>query len=203
MSVPLHSHPDTETPVRPYGLRRAVPLMIVATALVFIYALGLHRELSFEALVRHHATISAFVARHEAAAFAAYMALYISVVALSVPGALVLTVTGGAVFGTLLGAVGAIIAATIGATIIFLIARGAVGEILSQPARTKLGKVAAGFSEDPFCFLLFLRLVPLFPLWLVNLVPAIAGVRLLPFVTATAIGIIPGCFAFALFGSSI
>ncbi len=203
MSAPVQIHPDTEMPVRPHGLRRAVPLMIVAAALVVIYASGLHRELSLEALVRHHATINEVVTRHEAAAFAAYVGLYITVVALSVPGALVLTVAGGAVFGTLLGALGAIVGATTGATIIFLIARGAVGEFLIRRAGPTVGKLAAGFREDAFCYLLFLRLVPLFPLWLVNLVPALAGVRLSPFVAATALGIIPGSFAFALFGSSL
>ena len=203
MSAPVQIHPDTNTPVHPHGLRRAVPLMIVAAALVVIYASGLHRELSLEALVRHHATISDVVTRHEAAAFAAYVALYITVVALSIPGALVLTVAGGALFGTLIGALGAIVGATTGATIIFLIARGAVGEFLIRRAGPTVGKLAAGFREDAFCYLLFLRLVPLFPLWLVNLVPALAGVRLAPFVAATALGIIPGSFAFALFGSSL
>jgi uncharacterized membrane protein YdjX (TVP38/TMEM64 family) len=177
--------------------------MVVVAALAVIFASGLHRELSLESLVRHHAAIDEVVLRHEPAAFAAYVVLYIIVVALSVPGALVLTVTGGAVFGTLFGALGAIVGATIGATIIFLIARGAVGEILVRRAGPTVEKLAAGFREDAFCYLLFLRLVPLFPLWLVNLVPALAGVPLPPFVTATALGIIPGSFAFAFFGSSL
>src|SRR5262245_31297582 len=203
MSLPAETHHDSRALVRPYGLRRVVPLIIVVVALAVVFASGLYRELSLEALVRHHAAIETLVGRHGGAAFAAYVALYIAVVALSVPGGLVLTVAGGLLFGTLPGALGAIVGATTGATVIFLIARGAVGEILLRRAGPTVEKLAAGFRKDAFCYLLFLRLVPLFPLWLVNLVPALAGVRLAPYVAATAVGIVPGSFVFAFFGSGL
>jgi uncharacterized membrane protein YdjX (TVP38/TMEM64 family) len=203
MSVPVQSRPETDALPRPHGLRRVVPLIVVLAALAAVFASGLYRDLSLDALVRHHAAIERLVAAHGAAAFAAYAGLYVVVVALSVPGALVLTVAGGVVFGTVLGALGAIIGATTGATIIFLIARGAVGEILLRRAGPTVEKLAAGFRENAFCYLLFLRLVPLFPFWLVNLVPALAGVKLPPYVAATALGIIPGSFVFAFFGSGL
>jgi uncharacterized membrane protein YdjX (TVP38/TMEM64 family) len=203
MSVPVETRPDAEILVRPYGFRRLLPVIVVAAAIAVVFGSGLYRELSFEQLVRHHAAIEKLVAEHGVVTFAAYVGLYVVVVMLSIPGAMVLTVAGGVVFGTLLGALGAIAGATVGATGIFLIARGAAGEILIRRAGPKLAKVAAGFREDAFCYLLFLRLVPLFPFWLVNLVPAIAGVRLAPFVAATALGIIPGSFAFAFFGSGL
>ena len=116
-----------------------------------VFGSGLYRELSFESLVRHHAAIEKLVAEHEITAFAAYVGLYIVVVMLSIPGAMVLTVAGGVLFGTLLGALGAIAGATVGGTIIFLIARGAVGEILIRRAGPRLAKVAAGFRDDAFC----------------------------------------------------
>ena len=203
MSVPAETRPDAEVMDRSHGFRRLLPLIIVAAAVAVVFASGLYRQLSFEQLVRHHAAIERLVAEHGPATFAAYVGLYVVVVMLSIPGAMVLTVAGGVVFGTVLGAFGAIAGATVGATFIFLIARGAVGEILIRRAGPRLAKVAAGFREDAFCYLLFLRLVPLFPFWLVNLVPALAGVRLLPFVGATALGIIPGSFAFAFFGSGL
>jgi uncharacterized membrane protein YdjX (TVP38/TMEM64 family) len=203
MSLPAEGHHEPRALVRPHGLRRIVPLIIVLTALAVVFASGLYRELSLEALVRHHAAIEQLVGAHGAAAFAAYVVLYIGVVALSVPGALVLTVAGGLLFGTLPGALGAVVGATTGATIIFLIARGAIGEILLRRAGPTVEKLVAGFRKDAFCYLLFLRLVPLFPLWLVNLVPALAGVRLAPYVGATAIGIIPGSLVFAFFGSGL
>jgi uncharacterized membrane protein YdjX (TVP38/TMEM64 family) len=202
-SLPAQSRPETEPLLRPHGARRVVPLIVVLAALAVVFASGLYRELSLDALVRHHAAIERLVAAYSVAAFAAYVGLYVAVVALSVPGALVLTVAGGLVFGTVLGALGAVVGATIGATIIFLIARGAVGEILLRRAGPTVEKLAAGFREDAFCYLLFLRLVPLFPFWLVNLVPAFAGVRVAPYVAATALGIIPGSLVFAFFGSGL
>jgi uncharacterized membrane protein YdjX (TVP38/TMEM64 family) len=189
--------------VRSHGRRHLLALAVVVVAVGFVFASGLYRELSLEALMRHHAAMEKLVSEHEFMAFGGYVGIYILVVALSIPGALVLTVTGGVLFGTIFGALGAIVGATAGATIIFLIARGAVGEILIRRAGPKLARVAAGFREDAFCYLLFLRLVPLFPLWLVNLVPALAGVRLSPFVAATALGIVPGSFAFAFLGSGL
>jgi uncharacterized membrane protein YdjX (TVP38/TMEM64 family) len=203
MSVPAETRPHAQTLVRPLGPRRLVPLAIVVAGLILVFVLGLNRELSIESLVRHHAAIERIVAEHRAAALAGYVLLYITVVAFSVPCGLVLTVAGGVVFGTFLGALGAIVGATTGATIIFLVARGAVGEILARRAGPTLNKLMAGFRQDAFCYLLFLRLVPLFPFWLVNLVPALAGVRPATFVAATALGIIPGSFVFAFFGSGL
>ncbi len=203
MSVPAETRPHAHTLVRPFGPRRLVPLATVVAGLILVFALGLNHELSLESLVRHHAAIERIVAEHRGPALAAYVLLYITVVAFSVPGALVLTVAGGVVFGTLVGALGAIVGATIGATIIFLIARGAVGEILVRRAGPTVNKLMTGFRKDAFCYLLFLRLVPLFPFWLVNLVPAFAGVRPGPFVAATALGIIPGSFVFAFFGAGL
>jgi uncharacterized membrane protein YdjX (TVP38/TMEM64 family) len=203
MSVPAETHHHAQPLVRPLGPRRLLPLAIVVAGLIVFFTLGLNRQLSLESLVRHHAAIERIVAEHRASAFAAYVLLYITVVAFSIPGALVLTVTGGVVFGTLMGALGAIIGATVGGTIIFLIARGAVGEILIRRAGPTVNKLMTGFRKDAFCYLLFLRLVPLVPFWLVNLVPAIAGVRPAPFIAATALGIIPGSFVFAFFGSGL
>jgi uncharacterized membrane protein YdjX (TVP38/TMEM64 family) len=203
MSVPAETRPDTQTLARARGRRHLFALIFVAVAVAAVFASGLYRELSLEGFMEHHATMERLVSEHGFVAFAAYVGIYVLAVALSIPCGLFLTVTGGVLFGTLFGALGAIIGATAGATVIFLIARGAVGEILIRRAGPKLAKVAAGFREDAFCYLLFLRLVPLFPLWLVNLVPALAGVRLPPFVAATALGIIPATFAFAFLGAGL
>jgi uncharacterized membrane protein YdjX (TVP38/TMEM64 family) len=203
MSVPAETRQPAQPLVHPLRTRRLWPLAIVVAGLILVFVLGLNREISLESLVRHHAAIERIVAEHSGRAFAAYVLLYITVVAFSVPGALVLTVTGGAVFGTLLGALGAMIGATVGGTIIFLIARGAVGEILIRRAGPTVNKLMTGFRKDAFCYLLFLRLVPVVPFWLVNLVPALAGVRPAQFVAATALGIIPGSFVFAFFGSGL
>ncbi|MEI9804678.1 MAG: VTT domain-containing protein [Pseudolabrys sp.] len=95
------------------------------------------------------------------------------------------------------------IGATIGATLIFLVARTALGEPLLRRAGPRACHLAQGFCKDAFSYLLFLRLVPAFPFFLVNLVPAFAGVRLLPFMAATALGIIPATFVYALAGTGL
>ncbi len=179
-------------------VRRILPL---AAIIVFVGAVYLVRGgASIESLVRHRAAIDEFVASHRLLAVLSYMGLYIVTVALSVPAAVFLTVTGGFLFGLVLGTSAAVISATIGATLIFLAARTALGEPLLRRAGPRANQLAQGFRDDAFSYLLFLRLVPAFPFFLVNLVPAFAGVRLGPFIAATAIGIIPGAIVFALAG---
>jgi uncharacterized membrane protein YdjX (TVP38/TMEM64 family) len=172
---------------------------VIALAVIAFIVFG-RGGLSLEELVRHRMVIGDFVTQHRLLAVLAYIALYIVAIALSVPGGVFLTVAGGFLFGLAVGATAAVIGATIGATIIFLIARSALGEPLLRRAGPRLAQLAQGFRDDAFSYLLFLRLVPAFPFFLVNLVPAFAGVRLLPFVAATALGVIPGALVFAFAG---
>ncbi len=190
--------------VPPRGLlRRLLPLIaIVLIAVVAYVALG-RSMISLEELVRNRAAIGAFVDAHRALALLAYVALYMTAVALSLPGAVFLTVIGGFLFGLAAGTAAAVIGATLGATIIFLVARSALGEPLLKRAGPRAAKLAQGFREDALSYLLFLRLVPAFPFFLVNLVPAFAGVRLCTFVAATAIGVIPGAIAYAFAGTGL
>jgi uncharacterized membrane protein YdjX (TVP38/TMEM64 family) len=186
---------------RPRGLvRRLLPLaaiVILAGAGYFVVGDG---TVSLESLVRYRTTIDTFVAAHSVLAVLAYIAFYIVAVALSLPGGAFLTVVGGFLFGIAIGASAAVIGATIGGTLIFLLARTALGEPLLRSAGPRVNQLAAGFRNDAFNYLLFLRLVPAFPFFLVNLVAAFAGVRLGPFIAATALGIIPGAVVFALAG---
>lgn len=189
---------------RPSNIPRRLALVLAAVVLVGIAYCAFGRDaLSLEALLRHRDAIDAFVAGHQVLAVLAYIGIYVVVVALSVPGAAFLTVSGGFLFGVFVGASAAAIGATIGATLIFLIARTALGEPLLRRAGPRAARLAEGFRDDAFSYLLFLRLVPAFPFFLVNLVPAVAGVRLLPFVAATALGVIPGSAAFAFAGTGL
>jgi uncharacterized membrane protein YdjX (TVP38/TMEM64 family) len=188
---------------RKLSLRRLAPLTAVALLSIGAIAMGWHREISFEALARHHDVLRNFIAAHAVSALAGYVALYIAVVGLSLPVGAYLTVIGGILFGTVLGAIAAIVGASIGAILIFLIARSALGGYLVRRAGQTAGRIAQGFREDAFSYLLFLRLVPVFPFWLVNLVPALCGVRLAPFAAATVLGIMPATFAFAFVGSGL
>jgi uncharacterized membrane protein YdjX (TVP38/TMEM64 family) len=186
-----------------FSARRLCPLVVVVVVSGAVIAMGWHRQLSFETLVRHHEALREFIAMHELAAVGAYVALYVAVIALSVPVGFFLTLVGGILFGAVLGGAAAMVGATTGAILIFLIAKSAVGEHLMRRAGHLAGKLAQGFRADAFSYLLFLRLVPVFPFWLINLVPALCGVRLATFVAATALGIIPATFAIAFVGAGL
>ncbi len=185
------------------ALRRWAPLALVAVALALFYALGFQRYFSLEALHANRESLDSFVAAHATLAAAVYFVLYVAVVAVSFPGAGFLTIVGGFLFGALLGTVLAATAATIGATLIFLIARTSVGDLLAERAGPRALKLRQGFQEEGFNYLLFLRLVPLFPFWLVNLAAALFGMRLLPYVAATALGVPPATFVFSYFGHGL
>ena len=184
-------------------LRRLAPVAAVVLVMALVFAMGWHRFLSLETLVRHRASIDGFVREHYGLAIASYVAAYVAAVALSFPGASILTIIGGVLFGWMVGAPAAMVGATTGATVVFLIARGACGESILRRAGPLAEKLAHGFRADAFHYLLFLRLVPLFPFWLVNLAPAVVGVRLHTFVLATALGIIPATCAYALVGGGL
>lgn len=194
-----HPKPGADRP----KLRRFGPLIAVAAVAVLVLAMGWHRELSLENLVRNRAALDAFVADNRLTAIALFMLAYVTVVALSVPGALFMTLTGGVLFGALTGCGASVIGATLGATAIFLVAKTAFGEHLARRAGSYAGRLAEGFRRNAFNYLLFLRLVPLVPFFIVNLAAAVLGVRLGTFIAATVIGIIPATFAFSLVGAGL
>jgi uncharacterized membrane protein YdjX (TVP38/TMEM64 family) len=167
------------------------------------FALDLDERLSFEALRANRAALLALVAERPALTALGFVAIYATAVALSLPGALILTLAGGFLFGTALATVLVVIGATLGACVIFLIARGALGEPLRARAGPWLGRMEAGFRRDALSYLLVLRLIPLFPFWLVNLVPAFLGVPLPTFALATLVGIIPGSLVYASVGAGL
>jgi uncharacterized membrane protein YdjX (TVP38/TMEM64 family) len=182
---------------------RIVPVAAIVLAAVLVFTTGAHRQLSLETLVRHRDALMDFVDAHYVAALACFMAAYITAVSLSVPGALFLTIAGGFLFGVIVGGAAVVVSATIGASVIFLVARSAFGEYVVRRAGPRLSRILEGFCADAFSYLLFLRLVPLFPFFLVNLAPALVGVRLRTFVAATAIGIIPATMVFASVGAGL
>jgi uncharacterized membrane protein YdjX (TVP38/TMEM64 family) len=193
---------DHTSPQPLFSVRRLIPLGLLAAAGIVFLVAGGHRYLTFAALAENRDWLCRLVARWGFVAAFLYIAAYGLLVALSVPGGAVLTIAGGFLFGTWLGALCAIIGATLGATGIFLAARAGLGG-LAQRAGPLVGKLEAGIRADAFNYLLVLRLVPVFPFWLVNLVPALVGVKLTTYVLATFLGIIPGTFVFASLGSGL
>ncbi len=195
--------PEAATTSRKSVVRRFMPLAVIVLATGLFLALDLQRFLSFDTLRDNRDMLQAFVGENAVVAVLIYMAVYVVVVALSLPGGLVLTMTGGFLFGNVLGTLWAVIGATVGATCIFLAARTALGDSLRRKAGPALKRMEDGFRKDAFNYLLFLRLVPLFPFFVVNLVPAFLGVPTHTFIVATLVGIIPGTFVFAQVGRGL
>ena len=201
MSEP--AEPSTErTPRRPVW-RRFLPIGILAGAIALAFAFGLDEYLSYQALCENSDALAAWVDKYSVVAPLVYILVYTVVVALSLPGATFMTLAGGFMFGAAGATAYTVVGATLGATIIFLAAKTALGDVLYQKAGPGIRRMEDGFRENALSYLLVLRLIPLFPFWLVNLVPAFLGVRLSTYVIGTFIGIIPGTFVFCLAGAGL
>jgi uncharacterized membrane protein YdjX (TVP38/TMEM64 family) len=184
-------------------LKRFLPLAILVLAIVVVLTSGLDDYLSFEQLRQNRAQLLAFVDRHAFLAPLLFMVVYAAVIALSIPGGAVLTMAGGFLFGVALGTLYAVVAATVGASLVFLAAKTALGDSLRRKAGPWMRRMEEGFRENALYYLLFLRLIPVFPFWLVNLVPAFLGVPFPTYVGATLVGIIPGTLVYASVGNGL
>lgn len=170
---------------------------------IAFFAFGGQKYLNLETLKANRDALIQYAEQHYALALLIGFLIYTVSTALSLPGGLILSLAVGLVFGRWAGTVLIVFAATLGATLVFLAAR----YLFADMARKKIGglaqKINEGFTQDAFNYLLFLRLVPLFPFWLVNLAPAFTNVSLKTYITATAIGILPGTFVFANLGQNL
>lgn len=185
------------------ALRRAIGPAAIAVALFAAWQSGLFEALGFDNLVANRERLTGLVARNLPLAVASYMALYAALAAIGFPGASLLTMAAGFLFGGLIAGTATLFAATCGACLLFLLARGAAGDFLTRRAGGFAAKMAEGFNRDAFSYLLSLRLMPVFPFWAINIAPALLGMRLLPFAAATFIGIIPGTFAYSFIGAGL
>lgn len=181
--------------------RRYLPLLIIAAALGLFLALGGADYLRLEALTARYDDLRAAVLANRLLAGVVFVLVYAALVAISFPGAWVLTVIGGLLFGTLAGGALAVVGATAGATLIFLAARSAFAETLKAKAGPRIAKLRDGFEANALSYLLTLRLVPVFPFFLINIAAGIFGMPLLSYVLATGAGIIPGTFVYASVGA--
>jgi uncharacterized membrane protein YdjX (TVP38/TMEM64 family) len=149
------------------------------------------------------AILAAFVNENHTLAALGYLAIYVTVVSLSLPSAMPLTLSGGFLFGATGGALLALTGATLGATILFLFARTMMGDEALSHFGPRGAKVARALKANAWSYLLVMRLLPAFPFFLVNIIPALAGVRLKTFVLATFFGIMPATFVFSLSGAGL
>lgn len=164
---------------------------------------GIGNYLSLETLKEHRETLADWVENNSILAAAIYVAIYIVAVTFSFPGASILTITGGFLFGALLGAMLTVVGATIGATVIFLFARTVLGENALERFGALAARVSEGIRRNAASYLLALRFVPLVPFFLVNLICAFVGVRLITYCVTTFFGIIPMTTVLSLTGAGL
>lgn len=193
----------TTKSTRPFNWQRLWPLAVLALGLGLFFGLGVNRYVTFEALRDNRAWLLDFVAARPIGAVLLYIVVYAAAVAFSIPGAAVLTVTGGFLFGIWLGTAAAVVAATIGAIGVFLATQTVLGSALRERAGPVVKRLEDGFKENALSYLFVLRLIPAIPFFLVNIVPAVLGVPLRTFVIATFFGIIPGSFVFNSIGAGL
>lgn len=185
------------------SLRRLWPLAVLAAAILTFFLAGLDSYLNFEALRLYRADLQTWVAANAALAVFLYMATYALAIVAFPPSGAMLTMTGGFLFGTVFAGLYVTVAATIGATALFVIAKSTLGDYLRARAGPFIQRMEAGFGENALSYMLVLRLIPLFPFWLVNLAPAFLGVSVRTFVIGTFFGIIPGTFVYASVGAGL
>jgi uncharacterized membrane protein YdjX (TVP38/TMEM64 family) len=183
--------------------RRLIPAAILLLGLALFLMLGLERYFSFEMLSRHHAALTLWVERHVVLAALLYVLVYTLAVAFSLPISVLVTPVGGFLFGLWFGTLLSVIGATLGSVAVFLAARTAFFDLFHRRVGATLARLEAGFRRDSFSYLLFLRLVPIFPFWLVNIVPALLGMKPGPYTLATLIGIVPGAIVYSSVGAGL
>lgn len=184
---------------------RYLPLVAIVTVAI-IGALTLREHISFDALRDNREALLAFRDTNFALTIVVFIILYVSIVAFSLPGAVIATLTGGFLFGVGLGTVANVTGATIGAVFIFLAARMGLGEKLKQRMEAADGlvaKIKKGIDQNQWSMLFFIRLVPAVPFFVANLIPAFVGVPLYRFALSTFIGIVPGTLVFTSVGAGL
>jgi len=186
-----------------FAVRRFLPAVVVVALLATAWYFGWLDRLSLSSLIADRARLASQVEQNFVLAVLAYLALYTGLVAISFPGASLLTITAGFLFGGLVAGAATVFSATAGAGIIFLVARSSAGDLLARKAGPFAARMSDGFNRNAFNYLLTLRLMPVFPFWVINIVPALFGMRLRPYLLATFLGIIPGTFAYAYVGAGL
>ena len=184
-------------------LLRWLPLIILGLLMVAAYMSGLGDKITLEAFQEHKAELIDFVAQRPLLSALAFITIYAVFVALSLPIATLLTLAGGFLFGRWLGTLYVVIAATLGATVIFLIAKSSIGTTLREKTGDLYKRIEGNMKENAVGYLLFMRLVPLFPFFLVNIVPALFNVSLGVYVLTTFFGILPGSFVYVNLGEQL
>lgn len=199
------SHPGTLSSEPTHGTRTGKIIIAAAMGLAIgaFFWFDLDAYLTLETMQANRDRLLAFTDEHRAAAVVSFIVTYCLVTGLSLPGATILTLVGGFLFGSLLGTVFVNLGATSGATLAFLAARYLMRDTVEQKFGKWVGPLQAGFTKNAFSYLITLRLIPLFPFFVVNVVTGLTRMNIGAYVAATALGIIPGSFVYAYAGQQL
>ncbi len=184
-------------------LRRFGPLVVVAAGIVAAFAFDLPHRLSFHQLREHQAELQVLAHTHPVGSVIGYVGAYALAIGLSLPVAMVMTLTGGFLFGPWIGGVAASIGCTIGATLVFVVCRTAAGDVLRRRAGPTIARIEDGVLADAFLYVMTLRLLPVVSMTLANLALGFIEIPLRTFVTATFLGILPVSIVYASLGSGL
>ena len=188
---------------KPLWLRILPLAVLLGGGAILLFAFDVGSLLNLESLREHKHWLSQQVAANLPLAALIFALTYACSTALSLPAGLMLTLIGGFLFGILLGSLLVVTGATLGAVAVFLAARTAFGDVLRRRAGPLLRKLQDGLQQDALSYLLVLRLIPLFPFWLVNIAPAFFGVSLRVYTLATVIGILPATVIYCSIGAGL
>lgn len=198
----LSDHIEGSEGAKPLVLR-LLPIGILAVGLGLFFVLGLDQYVNFEMLRDNRQMLVTWVSETGWIAGLVFLVLYAVVIAFSLPAGGLMTMASGFLFGAFLGTFYVVVGATLGASTLFLAAKTALGDGLKRKLGPGFGKIQDGFNEDAISYMLFLRLVPAFPFFMVNLAPAFMGIKFRTYFVTTLIGIIPGTFVFASIGNGL
>lgn len=185
------------------SMKKALLLGTLVCLLAVFFYFRLYQWLTFDSLKAHRQLLLAWSEQNFTLVVAGFIAVYTLAVACSFPGATFLTLAGGFLFGPVLGTTCVVMGATLGAFIVFMAIDLALRDWVTKKAGKWLQIMESGFNKNAFSYLLVLRFIPLFPFWLVNIVPPLFGVSKRTFLITTLIGIIPGSFVFVTIGSGL
>ncbi len=182
---------------------RVLPLAVLLALLAWALLSGVTDRLSLSSLRDNREALRDAVEARPLLSLLIFTAVYAAVTALSIPGAVFVTLAGGFLFGVMRGSIATTIGATIGATVVFLIVRLAAGDMVRRRLGDRAARFETGFTQNAFFYLLSLRLIPVAPFWLVNLAAGAFRTPLRDFVAATFLGVIPAVVIYSGVGASL
>lgn len=184
-------------------MKKYIPLVIIVSLIAVFWFSGLAKQLTLDNFLNHKDQLNAYIVDNYILSVVIFMGVYVILVALSLPFASFMTLAGGFLFGGIIGTLAVSIGATIGATIIFFVAKSSFGETLRSKAGLLYNRIEKDMNENAASYLLFLRLVPLFPFFLVNIVPALFNIKTRTYILTTFFGILPGTAVYVNVGRSL